>query len=311
MERELNKLLIAVDGSERTHELVEYVSGVVSAQRTEIVLFHVMGKVPESFWDWEKDPLIPRHLDRLRSWETDREKQVRDLMRDVRRQLTDVGIPEYSIMISIQKVKEDIARDLLAEARRGYDAVLLGRAGLGDTPVLGSVAARATGKLGATNLWLIGSKPRKGSILLAMDSSDSAMRAVEHVGKMINPAKHSVLLLHVVRGIAVSATGKEKVFPEEYRQRLLEEAENQIRPTFDRAIEELVSAGVRREKIATRVISGVASRAGAIFQEAVREDYGTVVVGRKGLSNIADFDMGRVCSKLTQLAREMALWIVA
>jgi len=313
MERERNKILVAVDGSEQTNELVEYLCGVIPAQETEIVLFHIMGKVPDSFWDWEKDPLTPRHLDHLKQWEVEREKQVRDLMRRIRRQLSDLGVPEYSVMISIQKVKEGIARDLLIEAQRGYDAVLVGRRGLGDTgeQMLGSVAAKMAAKLGMANLWLIGKKPRMGSILIAMDTSDSALRAVEHVGRMINTANQAIALVHVVRGIAVSSAGKEKIFPEEYRQRLIEEAESQIKPAFDKAIISLTSAGIKPERITTKVISGATSRAGRIFDEAIRHGYGTVVVGRKGLSNIEEFDMGRVSSKLIQLAGNVALWIIA
>lgn len=313
MEREHNKILVAVDGSEKTQALVSYLSGVISAQETELVLFHVMGKVPDSFWDWEKDPLTPRHLDHLKRWETEREKQVRDLMRNIRQQFANIGMPEYSVMISIQKVKEGIARDLLLEAQRGYDAVLVGRGGLSGPgeQMLGSVAAKLAAKLAPANLWLVGDKPRHGAIMIAMDSSASALRAVKHVGQMINPSNHSIMLVHVVRGISVSATGRERAFPEEYRQRLIEEAENQIRPAFEKAIQILTSAGIRQEKISTRVISGVSSRAGAIFNEAVREGYGTIVIGRKGLSDIEDFDMGRVTGKLLQLAGSMALWIAA
>jgi nucleotide-binding universal stress UspA family protein len=312
MEHERNKILVAVDGSEQTQDLVDYLSGVVSAQETELVLFHVMGKVPDSFWDWEKDPLTPRNLDHLKRWETDREKHIRNLMRNIRQQFANIGMPEYSIMISIQKAKEGIARDILVEAQRGYDAVLIGRRGMGDRgdEVLGSAAAKVAAKLGSVNLWLVGRKPRHGPIMIAMDSSDSAIRAVEHVGNMINTSNHAVRLVHVVRGISVSAARQEETFPEEYRQRLLEEAENQIRPAFERATSLLVSAGIRQEKISTKVISGVASRAGAIFADARAEGYGTVVVGRKGLSNVDDFDMGRVTGKLTQLAGDVALWII-
>ncbi|MGA2400655.1 MAG: universal stress protein [Syntrophobacteraceae bacterium] len=313
MERGCRKVLIAVDGSEHTQGLVDYLSGIISAQHTELVLFHVMPKAPESFGDWEKEPFNSPNTDHLRKWEAERETQVRDLMRDIRRQLTAIGIPEYSIMISIRKVKEGIARDLLLEAQRGYDAILVGRSGFGGAgpQVLGSVAAKMAAKLGTVNLWLVGNNAGSGGVIIAMDSSESALRAVDHVSKMINAPNNSVRLVHVVRGITVAWTGKEKIFPEEYRQRLIEEAENQIGPAFDEAIRILVSSAIGREKISTKVISGVTSRAGAIFQEALREGYGTVVVGRKGLSGVEEFDMGRVTGKLIQLAGGIALWVVA
>ena len=118
MESPLNKVLIAIDGSEQTGELVDYLSGIISARHSELVLFHVMPEAPESFWDWEKDPSSLPNAEHLKIWEVEREKQVRDLMRDIRRRLTGIGIPEYSIMISIRKVKEGIARDLLQEAQQ-------------------------------------------------------------------------------------------------------------------------------------------------------------------------------------------------
>ena len=126
MERGCCKVLIAVDGSEQTQRLVDYLSGIISVEQTEIVLLHIMPKAPESFRDWEKEPFGLPNSDVLRKWDSERERHVRDIMRDIRRQLTGIGIPEYSIMISIQKEKEGIARDLLLEAQREYDAILVG-----------------------------------------------------------------------------------------------------------------------------------------------------------------------------------------
>jgi len=313
MESPLKKVLIAIDGSETTGELVDYLSGIISARHAELVLFHVMPKAPESFWDREKEPSNLPSTEHLKIWEVEREKQVRDLMRDIRRRLTVIGIPEYSIMISIRKVKEGIARDLLQEAQRGYDAILVGRGGIkgAGAQVLGSVAAKMAAKLRSVNLWLVGKNTGNGGVIIAMDSSESAMRAVYHVSEMIDASNTSVRLVHVIRGITVSGTGQEKIFPEEYRQRLIEEAENQIKPTFDAATRILVSSGIGLEKISTKFISGVASRAGAIFDEALRGGYGTVVVGRKGLSSVDEFDMGRVTGKLVQLAEGLAVWLVA
>jgi nucleotide-binding universal stress UspA family protein len=312
MEGASSKVLVAVDGSEQTQGLVDYLSGMISARHTELVLFHVMPKAPEPFLDWEKDPSSLANTKHLTKWEFEREKQVRDLMRDIRRRLTGIGIPEYSIMISIRKVKEGIARDLLQEAQRGYDAILVGRSGFGSAGphVLGSVAAKMAAKLSAATLWLVGKNASSGGVMIAMDSSEAAIRAVHHASKMINAANTSIRLVHVVRGITVCWTGQEEIFPEEYRQRLIEEAENQIKPAFDAATRILVSSGIAREKISTKVISGVASRAGAIFDEALSGGYGTVVVGRKGLSSVDEFDMGRVTGKLIQLAEGIAVWLV-
>lgn len=57
MESPLKKVLIAIDGSETTGELVDYLSGIISARHAELVLFHVMPKAPESFWTGKKSRL--------------------------------------------------------------------------------------------------------------------------------------------------------------------------------------------------------------------------------------------------------------
>jgi nucleotide-binding universal stress UspA family protein len=214
MDGELKKILVAVDGSEQNFEAADYLRSVVSARETEIVLFHVMSKVPESFLDSDKDPLAPDHREYLKKWETEREGRMRDFMRRVRRMLVEAGAPEYSVMLSIQKVREGIARDIIQEADRGYDAVLAGRTGAGSTgkQLIGSVADKIAGNLLSRNVWLVDGTPGKGKILIAVDASDSAMRAVAHVARMA-ASDHSVGLLHVVRAYRSQRGGRKKYFP--------------------------------------------------------------------------------------------------
>ena len=61
----------------------------------------------------------------------------------------------------------------------------------------------------------------------------------------------------------------------------------------------------------TKLITGVASRAGAIVEEAKKGSYGTIVVGRRGLSKVEEFFMGRVSNKVIHLAKEMAVWVIS
>jgi hypothetical protein len=50
------KLLVPVDGSDRSLKTVRYISKIDPFRRMRIVLFHVFSKVPEGFWDLETDP---------------------------------------------------------------------------------------------------------------------------------------------------------------------------------------------------------------------------------------------------------------
>lgn len=313
MSVERKKILIAMDGSSQAFDAVDYVSGNLPASHVDITLLHISATVPDAFWDWEADPL-PRHVEYLREWETQREEKTRGFMEEARKMLVHAGVAENAIAVSIQKRRGGVARDVLAEAYRGgYHALVIGRKGMGGVRdgILGSVASKTVSRLGGVSVWLVGGRPKKGRVLVAVDASEGAMRAVDHLGSMLEGMPYDITLLHVVRGINVMPVGFESIFPEGYRNRLVEEAENAIKPTFEQAIQRLRALGYKPDRISTRVLTGVASRAGAIFQEATNGNYGTVVVGRRGISQTEDFDMGRVASKLTQLTKDMALWIVA
>ena len=52
------------------------------------------------------------------------------------------------------------------------------------------------------------------------------------------------------------------------------------------------------------------SRSGDIIREAREGAYGTIVMGRRGLSKVRDFLMGRVTSKVLNQAEDFAVWIV-
>jgi nucleotide-binding universal stress UspA family protein len=58
------------------------------------------------------------------------------------------------------------------------------------------------------------------------------------------------------------------------------------------------------------LVSDVPSRAEAIVKEAREGDYGTIVLGRRGLSKVQEFLLGRVSNKVINIIRRRALWIV-
>ncbi|MCG6918001.1 MAG: universal stress protein, partial [Deltaproteobacteria bacterium] len=52
------------------------------------------------------------------------------------------------------------------------------------------------------------------------------------------------------------------------------------------------------------------SRAGDILKEAKEGEFGTIVMGRRGLSSVHAFPLGRVTTKVLNRADLFALWIV-
>ncbi|MGV8074615.1 MAG: universal stress protein [Syntrophobacteraceae bacterium] len=315
------RILVSVDGSQHALDAVHYVSKILSPQESEIILFHVITKVPESFWDLEKEPAYHYRIANVCSWEAQQEKMINVLMAEFRQVLLDAGFPEEAVTVKIQGRKIGIARDITAESLEGYDAVVVGRKGLSQVKdlVLGSTADRLMGKLLHIPMWIVGNKPYAGKLLLPVDASEGAMQAVTYVSQIVD--KHSVseiTLFHAIRGMDVLLQGFGDAFALAYEQEWIEraerdqaEAEKEIEPTIDEAKRRLLSAGFDPSQVKQAIVKGVGSRPGAIIEEAQRAGIDTIVVGRRGLSKIQEFFIGRVSKKVVHLAREQTVWIVS
>lgn len=312
MDKKIGKILLAVDSSEQSMDAVRYVCNSVQRTKVEVVVYQVMSKVPEVFWDLGKDPAWQKKIESLRAWEKQQETVTTDFMNSALELFTEAGFKPGSVTAKIGRQKEGIARDIIAEARQGYDVVVIGRGESGDedgTP-LGSVASKILSAATSFSLWLIGGKPHSDKVLIAMDSSEGGLRAVKHAGSHLSLGTNRMTLFHAIRGISVSSEGLEDIFPEAYRQQLLKDAEKDIQPALQFAKDQLTKMDIAPERISTKIITSVKSRAAAIVQEAKQGGYGTIVVGRRGITEVAEFSMGRVTNKLTQLAKEQALCIV-
>jgi nucleotide-binding universal stress UspA family protein len=318
MSKGKRKILVALDGSNQSLEAVRYVSKVLPSERAELVLFHVLNKIPEAFWDLEKHPGFKEKAIKARVWEIQQTKGVEAFMERARNMALDAGVPGHAVNVKIHERKAGIARDILFESQRGFDAVVAGRTGTSQLKdlVLASIPNKLIGKLAHVPLWVIGGRPDPEKILVAMDRSDRAMMAADYVGDMLNGSASHVSLLHVVRGPRLYAQGYESPVisgEEDWAEKigeLVQQAKEDMKVVFENTKARLVKAGLEADKVTSKIIADVTSRAGAIVDEAKQGGYGTIVAGRRGLSRVEEFLMGRVSNKVTQLAKEMAVWVV-
>jgi nucleotide-binding universal stress UspA family protein len=292
------KILLALDGSERAFEAVRYVAGVKPFQKAEVVLFTVYSKAPDCYWDIQKEPRLNWKMKEAKAWFIQQERERHQFMTRAKKELLDAGFPEDAVKVDLHERKKGIARDILAETQKGYDAVILGRKGHSKIRelVLGSVTTKLLSQIHFTTLIVVGRKLPKGKLLIGMDTSEGSMRALNYAAQTLGGSDTEVLLMHVSRN------GKEIQ---------ISKAEVAIGKVLDEARRRLMDYGFGARQISTQIITGAESRAGAIMQEARGGRYSTIVVGRRGLSKVQDFFMGRVSNKIIQMAREQAVWIVS
>lgn len=303
------KILLPLDGSQRSLGTVRYITKFKPFQQMQVVLMNVYGGVPESYYDLKRDPRSTGTVVSVRGWEVQQKNNARDYMQKAKEILLDADFPEEAVKVKIQKRKQGFARDIISEAREGYDAVVARRRGAGALRglVIGSVANKMLEKLDFLPLILAGRAPVGKSILLAFDGSPGAMRAVDCVGTFLGESDFNVCLLHVIRDGEMTAPEHQRLFSS---QKYLEEAKIDILARFDEAKAILVHAGFRESRISTKLIVGAQSRAATIVNEAKKQNYGTIVMGRRGLSQVRSFFIGRVTNKVIHLGRDRSVWVV-
>jgi nucleotide-binding universal stress UspA family protein len=304
-----NKLLVLVDGSDRSISTVRYVARNDSFHSMRIVLFHIFSAVPECYWDLENDLRSKKVIKQARAWEISQKRIVDSYMLQAKQLLVKSGIPEESIKIKVQNRKTGIARDIINEAKNGYTAVIARRRGAGALRgmVLGSVATKLTVKLVFLPLILVGKKPPGNKILIGFDGSQDAMKAVDFVGSVYGGLDYQVELLHVIRGDEPGLPSMTSVISsKEYSQAVI----NNITPAFDIAIKKLIRFGFNSDSISTKIKKRKFSRSKAIADEARQNNFGTIVMGRKGWSRTRNFFIGRVTNKLIHMARDCSVWII-
>ena len=144
-------------------------------------------------------------------------------------------------------------------------------------------------------------------IIIAIDDSPRSINAVEYVGSIAGHlAEVQLCLLHV--------------YPEpppDYYQSgatldtYKTEQEEKAKTLFMQAKTILQGHGIGTNAITSRCqISGQQSISAAILDLQVQENYGTIVVGKRGISKAEEFLFGSISNALIHNGRDIAVWVI-
>ncbi len=302
------KILVLIDGSDRSKLTIGYITDVETFKRNKIVLYHVYSEIPECYWDMDNDPTRPNALKGFEAWKKEKLEAIEAFMQEAKSRLVEAGFSEKDIKIKIHKREKGIARDILDEAAGGYDAVILRRRGMGTIKsiTLGSVSSKLLSKFPDVPILLAGRRPHNNKVLIAVDGSPSSAQAVNFIGKYFGQYDYSAELFHAIRcGGALNPVSPDYM-PAEVMTLIQEEVMRKI----EELKKKLIKAGFDEEKVSGKVLNGVESRAEEIVREAESGEFGTIVIGRKGISRVQDFFMGRVSYKVIHSGRDFTVWVV-
>jgi nucleotide-binding universal stress UspA family protein len=314
------KILIANDGSQHALKMVEYVSSILDRSRFEVVLYHVVTRVPESFVEFgEKPHAYPYGLVSVEEWEQKQQKAIESFMQKATSILLKAGFDEEAIEVKIEDRKIGIARDIVAESQKGYRALVLGRRGLSNLKdfMLGSVAEHVLG-LVPIPMWVVGADTQPGKVLACLDGSEESMLSLAHLTNVLEPGGNiEITLFHAVRGFHSFRNFVREVLSAEADRHAIEKAQSELdqaasmmQPSFEKARQILVSGGIEAARIHEKYARDGAHSAHAIVQEAEEGGYDTILVGRRGHSRVQEFAMGSVSRRVIQLVKDKTVWVV-
>lgn len=306
-----NKVLVALDGSERALKTIEYLCSFKPFLKKELVLHNIMAKVPECYYDLEKEPSSYQAGAQVEAWELEYKAAMEIFMEKSRNMLIAAGFMPEALHTIIKERNKGIARDIMDEAQKGYGALVIRRRGGAQSLLplaMGSVSTKLVEKSSGIPVILAGVQTVNHSLLVAVDGSEGAKRAVEFVAKIVENSPCKIVLCSVLRDFDVQDGKKKpkKNLPSDTIRTAFEAIETTVRD----AGEIFETAGIPKSRIVTKIIQGAESRADALVQAAREEGCDTLVFGRKGRSDVTDFDIGRVPWKVIHGAKEMTVWMV-
>ncbi len=145
-------------------------------------------------------------------------------------------------------------------------------------------------------------------VLVGLDSSEAALNAVRYLAGVLggaNTCKVRLLAVHQAPAqedpsLREEAAGGDDELRLALEERLLE------------AYHILVQARLPPENLSTELVEAAGRTVGETIMAHQRQGgYGTVVVGRRGVSKAEEFLFGSVSSSVVRMAGDCCVWVVA
>jgi nucleotide-binding universal stress UspA family protein len=305
------KILVAVGGCIHSKLAAKYAATVCSAvEDVTYTLFNVQPAVPNIILKGlQSTPELQAEVDAIIR---QNDEEARCIVDEMRALLLEWGIPRNRIEVATAPMHAGMAKDILKRGEEGgYDAILLARRGL--TPsrdfFIGTTAAKVVDHGLSIPVWVVDGETSPLSILVAVDGSQSSIRLLDYVLKMVGANRElNLTLLHVAPHLRHYYTVDfERANPR--LQELVERTDRKRMEAFyNEAYDKIKRAGIRDGQVHMKTSTGDYDVSTAILGEARCGGYGTVVIGRRGEREA--FFTGRIAMRLVQKVSGQVLWVV-
>jgi len=145
-------------------------------------------------------------------------------------------------------------------------------------------------------------------VLIAIDLSENSLKAVDYVGRML--CCHTSVDITLVN--VIKEPSPDILSDTQERQEHVEQTRARTLTLMEQAARGLVAQGIPEKHIHLKIhiCRKPVSIADLILREQQNGQYGTIVVGRQGLSKREEFLFGSVSNSVVREAKHCAVWVV-
>jgi nucleotide-binding universal stress UspA family protein len=305
-------LVIPVDGSDNALRSLDYLHLIYGSDHNlEVTIKYVLPSLPPLLAD--NSSMDRETATKLRTIENKSIRMAEKILIQAKNFLIDKGFDAERVNTVYKKKESGVAQDICqwVESKRA-DGLLIssrGRSRL-EAFFMGEISSKLLEYCRVCPVWIVQGQVKSKRVLIAVDSSENALRAVDHAGFMLSGTDCPVTIFHTMRHLRRFVPQEILAEAPELEELWKTKAGQQIEPFMKKAKEVLVKAGVSESQISKKIVDGSRSAANDILEEARNNQYGTIVMGRRGISGVQEFFMGSVSSKVLQNSTGMAVWIV-
>ncbi|MCF8111886.1 MAG: universal stress protein [Desulfobacteraceae bacterium] len=304
-------VVVAVDGSENSMRALDYISMMFKEANLEVDLLYIMPALPPLF----DDPKVRREAKKqLEAIEKRNQEKGEAILSEAKQRLEKLGLDKGRIRTNLEAKQKGAARDTchFTIMNHGH-AIVVGARGRSrlEKFFTGSVSGNIVQCSRETPVWLVNGKVGSKKVLLSLDPSENAMRAVEHAALMLADTQSELRLFYTKRDLSRFIPPDVIEAAPDIQEFWQTKAGEQIAPFIQKAVEKLKSAGISEDRISTEIIPGTRNPADDIATYARKNWYGTVVMGRHGQSDKKnEYPMGGVTGRVIQDSANLAVWVV-
>jgi len=306
------KILIAVDNSIHSKNAVRHaIEASAFIKDLHYTLFNVQPVISLFLIDEAKKSVKAQNaLDKFHKKQTE---NALALLEEYRTEMVKQGIDKENIEVRTQPRKAGLAKDILEYAQENhYDAIVVGRRGLSrlQEVLMGSLTTSLLEHSQNIPIWMVDGEIISPKIMIAVDGSESALRAVDHLSFMIREnSAISIMLFHVIPNIKDYCSIDFDTHAEEELEDIIIQGDKKcVENFFIHAIQKFKDAGIQKSQIEIKEVSRSGNIGKMIVEEAKKGAYGTIVIGRRGMNS--SFFMGSVSKYVLDKTSDCAVWLV-